>query len=99
MIANLVRESISFERGKDPKEILGIGNNRKIQKGDIFLVNKYQSNKQIEVVADEDESYYEGNSYHLPYWEIMVRTKSGKLLYAFKYGKNQDWEIEEWFEF
>jgi hypothetical protein len=38
----LVKESISFERGKDPKEILGIGGKKyqyeNMKKGDVFRI-------------------------------------------------------------
>ena len=51
----LVREYLDFERGLDPKEAMGIGKDRKIQKGDIFPVYDYKAEEIINVEALDNE--------------------------------------------
>jgi hypothetical protein len=58
MRAKFVNEDIRFERGKDPKEELNIGRDRKVKKGDKIPVN-YKGKEYI-VTAASDESEYRG---------------------------------------
>jgi hypothetical protein len=56
--ARSVKESVSFERGEDPKKGLNIGRDRKVKKGDKIPVN-YKGKEYI-VTAASDESEYRG---------------------------------------
>ena len=84
MRAKFVNEEIRFERGKDPKEELNIGRDRKIQKGDRVEV-EYKGEK-FTVTALDDEERTKGR--------VMVR--SGQDFYG---GREPEYETRIFREF
>lgn len=53
--ARTVRESFEFERGKDPKEALDVGPNRRIRKGDRVEVEYKGEKFTVTAIEDEEE--------------------------------------------
>ena len=107
-IVGLVKESISFERGKDPKDALEVGSHRIPKKGETFTAWDRFNKKMIQVIADFDSksgddfySEYDFNTdgemrytgANQPEWWTEVSFPDGGENFAVKF-KGKGWEID-----
>ena len=100
----LVRETISFERGNDPKKMLGIGeyaNIRNLKMRDILILydEKYAPNNRRYVVI-VDIKYENDDNLYLEYagfgGELNSATNAAKHIYV-KYMTSSDTKsLKEW---
>jgi hypothetical protein len=78
----LVRESISFERGKDPKETLGIGEKR------YFYIHSMREEMNNLMKKYNGKNYYENvDEFHRA---SFVECEINKLIYYIQYNKKSE---------
>jgi hypothetical protein len=88
----LVKESISFQRGKNPKEILGIGYDHVMHVNDILeilkrVMIKNNNYSKIEIITQTEKEFVAG-------FEQVEHISKGRgeetWLYTLSYNKNND---------